>query len=357
MQSGPGTYFNPASNHGMIAVPLMRYATICALLAAALAASSAHASGPVVSAFYYPWFATSVQDGSYAHWAQDGHDPPNDIASVYYPALGVYSSDNPTVLDEQMLEIKRAGIGQIAVSWWGKGSPEDQRLPGVIAAAKLRGIDVAVHIEPYSGRSVASVVDDIAYLRPLGITTFYVYQAFTLPPAQWAPANDALHAEGITTFAETALVGQAVTGHFSGIYTYDIVTWNGAKFARLCGEAHAHGLLCAPSVGPGYDARRATGDPHVKPRLGGRTYDSMWQAAISAGADEVTITSFNEWQEGTQIEPASPPARHGDYSYGSYNGAWSLEGVAAEAAYLDRTAYWAEVYRVSQEPAVYRGPT
>ena len=56
----------------------------------------------------------------------------------------------------------------------------------------------------------------------------------------------------------------------------------------------------------------------------------MWHAAIAAEADEVTITSFNEWQEGTQIEPAAPPARHGDYSYASYNGAWGLDGVAAE---------------------------
>ncbi len=304
------------------------------------AASPASAAGPIVSAFYYPWFATMARDGTYAHWAQDGRTPPNDIPSVYYPTLGVYSSDDPAVLEVQMGEIRRAGIGQIAVSWWGRGSPEDQRLPAVIAAAKRAGVSVAVHIEPYTGRTVSTVGSDIAYLRTLGIDTFYVYQAFVLPPAGWATLNDALHLQGVTTFAQTALVGQAVSGHFDGIYTYDTVTWPAGKFARLCAEAHAHHLLCAPSVGPGYDARRATGDPHVKPRLDGLTYDTMWRAAIAAGADEVTITSFNEWQEGTQIEPAAPPSRHGRYSYGSYDGAWGLTGTAAETAYLDRTAYW-----------------
>ncbi len=343
------THFDQSLNNGMIGALPRRLVIFCAFLVALIAPAPAWAAR-IVSAFYYPWFATTIVDGSYAHWAQDGHNPPKDIASVYYPTLGVYSSDNPSVLDAQMAEIQRAGIDQIAVSWWGRGSPEDQRLPGVIAAARLRNVSVAVHIEPYTGRTVASVQADIAYLQTLGISTFYVYQAFTLPPEQWASLNDSLHAQGVTTFAQTALVGQAVQGHFSGIYTYDIVTWTGAKFARLCTQAHAHGLLCAPSVGPGYDARRATGDPHVKPRRDGRTYDSMWHAAIAAGADEVTITSFNEWQEGTQIEPAAPSAERAGYRYVSYDGSWGRYGTAAESAYLDRTAYWDALFRNARGP-------
>jgi glycoprotein endo-alpha-1,2-mannosidase len=319
----------------------MRNAVLCALLLALLAPVSASA-GPVVSAFYYPWFGAT---GDYAHWAQGGHDPPDDIASVYYPMAGLYSSDSGSVVSQQMAEIARAGIDQIAVSWWGRGSPEDLRLPEVIAAASVLHISVAIHIEPYNGRTVDSVVGDVEALHALGITTFYVYQAFDDPPAEWAPANDRLRAEGASMFAQTALAGQAAAGHFTGLYTYDIVTYGGGKLARLCNEAHAVGLLCAPSVGPGYDARRATGDPHVKPRRHGLTYDSMWHLAIAAGADDITITSFNEWQEGTQIEPAAPPIRRGEYSYGSYDGAWNLWGTAAEPAYLDRTAYWANLFR------------
>jgi hypothetical protein len=328
--------------------------------------SSEPSGTPTVSAFYYPWFETGAIDGSYTHWAQDGSSlsneivdaPPTEIASAYFPALGVYSSADPAVLGDQMDEIHRAGINEIAVSWWGRGSIEDQRLPAIVAAARVHRISVAVHIEDYSGRSVASVSSDVAYLETLGITTFYVYQPFTLTPASWAPLNDALRAEGLTIYGQTALVGQAVAGHFSGIYTYDIATWSAGKFGRLCTEAHAHGLLCAPSVGPGYDARRATGDSYVKPRRGGLTYDSMWGAAILAGADSVTITSFNEWQEGTQIEPAAPAGLHAGFSsYVSYDGAWGLEGSAAEDAYLDRTAYWAALFRQARGPQPYPRPT
>jgi hypothetical protein len=94
-----------------------------------------------------------------------------------------------------------------------------------------------------------------------------------------------------------------------------------------------------------YDAQRATGDPHVKPRRHGLTYDSTWHLVIAAGADDITITSFNEWQEGTRIEPAAPPIRRGEYGYASYDGARNLWGSSAETAYLDRTAYWADLFR------------
>src|SRR5436190_1174078 len=115
-----------------------------------------------------------------------------------------------------------------------------------------------VHIEPYPERSVASITSDVAYLATTyGIRTFYVYRALDLPAADWAAARPALHAvRGTTVYAQTALAGAAAAGGFDGLYTYDIVTYGAQTFRRICGEAHAEHLLCAPSVGPGYDARR-----------------------------------------------------------------------------------------------------
>jgi hypothetical protein len=322
----------------------MRRLLLGLLLALILPAAAAGGNG--VSAFYYPWYGTAATDGEYQHWGQDGHVPPNNIASAYYPLAGVYSSSDNLVVAQQMQEIRAAGIGEIVVSWWGRGSPEDLRMPEVIAAARTDGIGVAAHLEPYPGRTVASVVSDVHYLsRSYGIHRFYVYRALDLPIADWTAGTAALHALGhVVLYAQTALPGAAAAAGFDGVYTYDIVTYGGNMFRRLCDEAHAEHLLCAPSVGPGYDARRGSGDPVVKPRRHGRTYDTMWRAAIASGADRVTITSFNEWHEGTQIEPAQPQ-RRGAYRYLSYDGAWGLHGEAAELSYLMRTAYWADVFR------------
>jgi glycoprotein endo-alpha-1,2-mannosidase len=322
---------------------VLRRLLLCLLLA--LVVPAAAGAAVRVSAFYYPWYGTSSRDGAFQHWAQHSHAPPNDIASAYYPARGLYSSSDQLVISAQMDEIRAAGIDEIAVSWWGQGSTEDFRLPAVVAAARADGIAVAIHLEPYPGRTVATTVADLNYLRTYGVRTFYVYRALDLPIADWAASKAELHTGGSVLFAQTGLVGAAAAAGFDGIYTYDIVTYGGDTFARLCSEAHAMHLACAPSVGPGYDARRGSGDPRVKPRRGGATYDSMWRAALAAKADSVTITSFNEWHEGTQIEPADVPKRHGRFRYLSYDGAWGLHGVAAEDAYLKRTRYWVDVLR------------
>jgi glycoprotein endo-alpha-1,2-mannosidase len=283
--------------------------------------------------FYYPWYGTPRFDGNYRHWEDRGHKPPRDIASSFYPARGVYSSSDPTVLDAQMRDIARAGIGEVVVSWWGRGSPEDARLAAVDHAAREHGLAVAAHLEPYDGRTAVGTGMDIAYLQTLGIRDFFAYHATDFPASDWAALTARL--SGVRLFAQTNLVGFAQQGGFDGVYSYDILTSGGATFRRVCDQAHKAGILCGPSVGPGYSARRATGDTRVKPRRNGATYDAMWTAALRSGADLVTITSYNEWLEGTQIEPARRAV-----GYQNYEGAWRKHDAAARGAYLARTAYW-----------------
>jgi hypothetical protein len=180
----------------------------------------------------------------------------------------------------------------------------------------------------------------ISTLHEAGIDDFYVYDADREPATDWAEALADL--DGVRVFGHTHLVGRAKAAGFDGFYTYDVATWNGNSFARICSQARRAGLLCAPSVGPGYDARLSTEDGLVKPRLSGATYDRMWRAAVRSQADVVTITSYNEWQEGTQIEPARLQV-----GKAGYEGAWGRRGLAAQRAYLDATARWIVRYRAS----------
>jgi hypothetical protein len=77
---------------------------------------------------------------------------------------------------------------------------------------------------------------------------------------------------------------------------------------------------------PAFDDRRLRGQLgfRIAPRLDGvATYDRTWQVALDNRADYVLVTSWNEFFEGTAIEPT----------------------VEDGHTYLDATRRWARIMR------------
>ncbi|MFJ6213597.1 discoidin domain-containing protein [Streptomyces sp. NPDC092296] len=303
--------------------------------------------------FYYPWYGTPAFNGSWRHWPQGDHQPPNEISSNFYPALGPYDSgDLSGAVAQHMAWVRQAGVGVIVTSWWGQGSYEDQRVSGLLSVAAQYGVKVAWHLEPYTGRTAASTVSDIRYInsrygsspafhrdakhgnRPV----FYIFDSLDI--ADWS-ALDQVNGDNLIL---TQTTDCSKVTHFGGMYNYavgtDFTGWKG--IADWC---RANGKVWAPSVGPGYiDDRAVPGNTTpTLTRADGATYDLIWSSALApengGPPTWVSITSFNEWHEGTMIEPATgtPPAGVG---YQTYEGAYGRTGAAATTAYLDRTLYW-----------------
>ncbi|MFC6016742.1 discoidin domain-containing protein [Plantactinospora solaniradicis] len=327
-------------------------------------ATGATGSAPAVAAaglsnkvhlFYYSWYGNPATYGQWRHWQQGGHTPPDDIGADFYPSLGAYDSgDYAGAVAQHMAWVRQSGAGVIVYSWWGQGSFEDNLAAGVLEAAARQGVKVAWHLEPYQGRTAASTVADVNYInqrygsspaffrdpehgnRP----AFYVFESVRI--TDWSPiaplkANNIILAQTTNT---------SLVGDFGGIYTYDGIAGATAPgWQQAAAYAKANGLVWAPSVAPGYlDDRAVPGNttPTVD-RANGAMYDQQWNNALNPATGGppswVSVTSFNEWHEGSSIEPAraNPPAGHG---YLTYNGAYGRTGAAAETAYLDRTAYW-----------------
>lgn len=330
-------------------------------------------SGPSghVHAFYYPWYGNPTTDGSWSHWNEGGHKPPEDIGANFFPELGLYSSNCRKDVAAQMRQLRDAGVGVVATSWWGKGHFTDKAVPLLLDVADEHGIKVNFHLEPFQGRKgvkAGPYKDVMAYIidkygrhpafyrdekrgnKPM----FYVYDSYLVAPKDWATV---LSSDGGNTIRGTAcdavVIGLYVkqhddaailAGHFDGFYTYfatDRFTYGStiANWRTLADFAGKHKLIFIPSVGPGYDDTRIRpwNTANQRDRENGAYYDRMWQAALDADTEFVSITSFNEWHEGTQIEPAVPKKIPG-YTYLDCR-------PRPPDYYLTRTLHWVRVMK------------
>jgi glycoprotein endo-alpha-1,2-mannosidase len=366
-----------------------------------------------VHAFFYLWYGTPEVDGQWQHWnhevlshwdtsvreryPSDGmrYLPPGDVHSPFYPMRGCYSSRDAQVTRAQLAELLAAGVGVVVLSWSGRpdlpgthdtqGISTDALIVAVMDIAQEVGMKVALHLEPYEGRSAMTVSDDFAYIiqnfgphpalhriatgRGKGdereLPVVYVYDSYRIPIREWQQVLQPMRSNSVRNSARDVFaIGlwlEAHDGHqlfeagFDGAYTYfasdgftyGSTTRNWPSMAKIAAD---HRLLFIPSVGPGYD------DTKIRPwnkhtrrdRVGGRYYEEMWSSAIGAGAAVVSITSYNEWGEGTQIEPAVPRSVQPDTALAPEVRA-RLELPVAYSSYepydaffyLNRTARWA----------------
>ncbi len=321
-----------------------------------------------VAAFYYPWYGSIDSDGRWIHWDQAGHTPPEDIGSDYYPWLGAYSSNDPSIVAQHFSWLRKAGVGVIVSSWWGRGSREDQAVPTLLDVAVDYDIKVAFHIEPYEGRTADRLVQDVEYLyaeygdHPAFFRTtevsrwstdakskglFYLWSSGypnsaseRVEPSYWQNALDSIHGlpDGGIVLADETLPEWVDGGHFDGLYDYAVLDIN-----REAGYSWARGLPSqswyVPGVNPGFSAQRIGYDPALNtPRQDGDTYQDRWQAALDADVEPaiITITTFNEWHEGTQIEPAAAGITDG------HGNRYKDYGELAPEGYLSLTRQWVD---------------
>lgn len=328
--------------------------------------------------FYYNWYGSVQEDGKNHHWAHEvmkrndkdsvkGFFPgAKNIGANYYPQAGEYSSANAAVIEKHMQQIALAGIGVVAVTWLGENDYTFKSVPLLLDAAQKHGIKICFQIEPVVRKNALAVKDAVEFLvnrfgkhkgfyrddktnRPL----FFVYDSYVIDAEEWATVLTAGGKNSMRGKAYDAdIIGLWVTNNeqaffiasgFDGFYTYfanEGFTYGAttANWAGMQQWADANHKIFIPSVGPGYiDTRiRPWNAANTKSREGGAYYDRMFSAAIESKVKWIGITSFNEWHEGTQIEPAVPFSFEG-YKYEDYQ-------PLPPDYYLKRTRYWLEKF-------------
>jgi hypothetical protein len=317
----------------------------CLLLPAAAGAIvspqpvAAQAPDRLVLAFYYNWFDQNS-------WgAGKTSDAPSEP----------YVSRDRGVMGRHIDQAKAAGIDAFVVNWWGPGNQTDDNFRAMLDEAGARGFRLAVDVDlnsPFLGGAgdvqakLAALLNGPAkhgaYLRSGGKpVVFFYHQNSRFSTGTWGAIRAAIDPNHESIWIEEG-VDVSPLSVFDGHHLYS-VTWanrtdmayTANKFAKLVrAKATALGApkIYVATAMPGYNdlclrAQRG-GAVYAVDREGGAYYERSWQAAIGATPDWVVIDSFNEWPEGTFIEPS--------------RGGGNL--------YMDLTAKWAATFHSAAPP-------
>ncbi len=305
---------------------------------AAPAASAAPVPAPapqglprLVVANYLPWYDVGL-------WSQG--------ATSDTPAIP-YNSDDDSTVQRHVSQGKQAGLDGFVVHWFQPGDRTDSNFQKVLNYGGGQGFYSTItflrHILP--GASFQAVVDSLNYVKnayggngatlkangklivffadmprvPLGGAASPV-EAWRAIRAQVDPGGSMIWiAEGLDP---------SYLSVFDGLYVYKIdhaccPGSYGKAAGWAAGVQRWEALTGKPKVWigtimPGWDDTRSVGRPDlrapspafVRDRAGGDYFRRTFNAVIGTHPDMLIVHSFNEWIEGSQIEPS---VTYGDF--------------------------------------------
>jgi len=287
-----------------------------------------------VLTFYYPWYGTADGPGGAGrteHWGRIDETNKDIRASTHYPIIGAYDSHDPKVIDQHCQWAKRAGIDTLIVSWWGHGSYCDRAMAKILDGCRQHGLTACIYYETVPRpRTPESAANDIvkvlekygkhpAHLKVNGKPVVFIYDRTLqqLGLTDWLKAIELVnekYKKGFTAIGDKFSRGAARI--FDGVHTYNTAgslrglnpaaarKWAAETYRSWVQIAGQAGKISTLTVIPGYDDTKIR-----KPGLAVERYDSelyrvQWEEAIKADPHWILITSFNEWHEGSEIEPS-----------------------------------------------------
>ena len=305
---------------------------------------------------YYPWYGGPP---AYEHWDYLGRQPPLDLASRYLPSLGAYDVRSAPVLEQHARWIREAGIGSVALSWWGRGSWQDRAVPLVLDVLRAHDLKATFALEPYADDRAGRYQDDILYLlgeygEKRGWDTFLlprnadgrsgpVFKSFRTvlpeaatdcrgltrplsdftPDALWRRQTDGLRRtlredfDHVTLLADSLEFARTPASGFDGIGIYDNYIAPESYQGYAEGASRA-GLVFSFNVNPGYDQiePRQTSDPCYAPRpfappVAGLDFATADGRERAAQVSEARIRASWEATLAVQLDPLLENRRRG----------------------------------------------
>lgn len=278
--------------------------------------------------FYYPWYGG--KDNEYDSWSADDHSPPESWRSHYLPDIDpmkfdptneLYDSGDPAVIKKQLGWMKQAGIQFGVASWFGpeSGSDDDMRtiFSTVMPASDNPHPDMkwAMLYEDEGGSgnpSVDTIVGDLNYIQQTYVSKPY-YLKIDGKPVIFVYNSDATTDEEALDDLARWKEARAKTGFYvvmldspvhvspldAGANPADVDSW----YRYVPGKYFDQVGSYSASVSPGY--WKYDDDPELAEGRDPVQFETAVQQLKVANVPLKLITTWNEYPEGSGVEPAT----------------------------------------------------
>lgn len=291
---------------------------------------------PLVLVHYMPWYEAKPLSQQWGwHWTMNHFNPDKvvdqkrEIASKYYPAIGPYDSGDTDVIEYHLLLMKLCGIDGVIVDWYGLTSYrdyailhrnttrvlqacerlkmkfaicyEDQTIPLLSAAGELNGIEPVDHAVGEINWLSRYWFQSPSYVRLGKKPLLLSFGHDGLSPQQWGQCVKRLSAP--VCYYSQDILRSGAHGGFNwpspreGINQYD-------EFLKRAEHWPSFIPVAFPRFDDIYDIAKVSDGFPVIPDRSGATLKQTLKKCIDSGAEVFQIATWNDWGEGTQIEPS-----------------------------------------------------
>lgn len=241
---------------------------------------------PLRAAFYYAWFPSA--------WTQKSVTPYTN----YTPLLGSYDSADPEVVRKHIAEMQYGHISAGLATWSGQGTETDDNLETLLEAAAGTSFRWAIHYEPQASVTPDQIAQDLTYLHDhYGSDPSYLridgrFVVFVSSKA--SGSCDMADAWKQANTVNAYLVLQVFPDYHTCASQPD--GWH--QYAPSSPQDAQKGY--SYSISAGY---WKVGETPRLPRDLSQWYASI-RNMVTSRAPFQLVTSFNQWADGTAIEPA-----------------------------------------------------
>jgi len=286
---------------------------------------------------FMPWFQSREISGFWGyHWRMNNQNPEitdqagrRQIASHYYPLTGPYDSRDPIIIEYQLLLMKYAGVDGVLIDWYGTHNVNDyaanqKGTEAVVQKIAETGLRFGIVYEEYTAGIVADKTDKTAieaaradmeflqdryfpsasYIRVDGSPLLLTFgPRYFNNASQWTQIFDILPHKPVflPLWNHTSRVGTSnAQGEFAWVdFSQDLSEMNSfynKGFKYLIGSAYPgfHDFYAEGNAGTSYgyvDYDR------------GENLEKLLAKAAERNAEYVQLVTWNDYGEGTMIEP------------------------------------------------------